>query len=83
MKKIVLFSALVLMLSATSCNYFARKMGGTQNIELNPGEKFVNVTFKDNDIWVLVKDTTKSKTYIFKEYSNLGVLEGQVIITEK
>jgi len=38
MKKIVLFSTLVLMLS--SCNWFTRKMGGTQNIELEKGEKF-------------------------------------------
>lgn len=81
MKKLIL--SVVVLGSLTSCNSITRKWGGTTNIELGPNEKLINVTWKEADLWVLVQDTTKPKTYKFKEYSNFGVLEGEVIINEK
>lgn len=90
MKRILLSTVFILMLPLTliwsSCtsNQNARKFGGTKTITLDPGVRVVNVTWKDNDMWILTKhDTTKPQTYTFKEKSNFGLMEGTVIIEEK
>ena len=68
-------------------NQKARAFGGTETINLEPGARLVNVTWKGkegSDLWILTKqDTTKPSTYSFKEKSNFGVMEGEVIIIEK
>ena len=86
MKKIlfILFSVLCL----TSCDqYITREFGGTTQIELEPGEKLVEVTWKgDGDLWYLVEPMDSNytpKTKVFKESSNLGVVSGKVIFIEK
>lgn len=69
------------MLSMTSCtkNYRVRMLGGTQEIGLKPNEVLVNITWKDNDMWVLTKDTLTNVSY-FRESSSFGVWNGEVII---
>ena len=71
-------------------NSRARVWGGTETIQLDEGVRLVNITWKStgaytsSDLWILTKkDTTKASTYSFSEKSNLGVMEGQVIIIEK
>lgn len=66
-------------------NTRARVWGGTETIELEEGVRLVNVTWKEgSSLWILTKkDTTKASTYSFSEKSNLGVMEGNVIIIEK
>lgn len=77
----------VLMTTLYGCteNTRARVYGGTQTIELEPGKRLVNVTWKEgSDLWILTKvDTTKPTTYQFQEKSNMGVWEGKVIIKEQ
>lgn len=78
--------ALVLTLSLVGCtdNDRARNYGGTSTINLKPGARVVNVTWKDVDLWILTKqDTTKPTSYSFKEKSSLGILEGEIIINEQ
>jgi hypothetical protein len=61
-------------------------MGGTTKIELEPGEKLVEVTWKGDDIWYLVEPMDSNydpKIKTFKESSRIGVLEGKVIFYEK
>lgn len=67
------------------CNYTAKRLGGETTIELSEGERVENVTWKEDSLWVLTKQEpeTKPTTYDFKEYSNIGVLEGAVHIVEK
>lgn len=85
MKKFIF--ALMLCLCLTSCDQsITRTMGGTTKIELEPGEKLVEATWKGDDIWYLVEPmdsdyVPKAKT--FKESSRIGVLEGKVIFYEK
>ena len=71
----------------TGCNdqFMARKFGGTQTIELQPGERLANVTWKHNSLWLLTKNAPEvtPTTYEFKESAILGVLEGTVRIVEK
>jgi len=86
MKKILFILSMFLCL--TSCDqYITRTMGGTTKIELEPGEKLVEVTWKgDGDLWYLVESMDSNyvpKIKTFKESSNIGALEGKVIFYEK
>jgi hypothetical protein len=67
-------------------NQRAKQWGGNAVIKLDSGQKLLNVTWKDAQIWVLTKPMTTndvSETYTFKEFSNFGVIEGTVTIMEK
>lgn len=86
MKKILIILFTVCCLN--SCDqYITREFGGTTKIELEPGEKLVEVTWKsDGDIWYLVEPMDSDytpKEKIFKESSNLGIASGKVIFIEK
>lgn len=85
MKKFIF--ALMLCLCLTSCDQsITRTMGGTTKIELEPGEKLVEATWKGDDIWYLVEPMDSDyvpKTKTFKESSRIGVFEGKVIFYEK
>ena len=85
MKKLIVI--LLMFLCLTSCDQsITRTMGGTTKIELEPGEKLVEVTWKGDDIWYLVEPMDSDyvpKTKTFKESSRIGVLEGKVIFYEK
>lgn len=85
MKKIIVI--LLMFLCLTSCEQsITRTMGGTTKIELEPGEKLVEATWKGDDIWYLVEPMDSDyvpKTKTFKESSRIGVLEGKVIFYEK
>ena len=85
MKKLIVI--LLMFLCLTSCDQsITRTMGGTTKIELETGEKLVEVTWKGDDIWYLVEPMDSDyvpKTKTFKESSRIGVLEGKVIFYEK
>lgn len=85
MKKFIVI--LLMFLCLTSCEQaITRSMGGTTKIELEPGEKLVEATWKGDDIWYLVESMDSDyvpKTKTFKESSRIGVLEGKVIFYEK
>lgn len=81
--KNILFIALIAII-VSSCNMVARNFGGIQTITLDPGVRLINGSFKNNDIWLLTtKDSSVAQTYDYKEYSNLGILQGNVIIKEQ
>lgn len=87
MKRIKL-ALVVIMLTfmLTSCEqYITRKYGGTTTINLEKGQKLIEVTWKEGNLWYLVEPmesdyTPKTKEFI--ESSNYGVLEGKVIFIE-
>ena len=85
MKKVLLGLLGITMLVSCTENTRARVWGGSQTIQLEEGVRLVNVTWKEgSSLWILTKrDTTKASTYSFSEKSNLGVMEGHVIIIEK
>ena len=90
MKKIVLiaFLAATFICSFTSCteNKMARKFGGSTTIELPAGEKLIEATWKDDNLWYLTEPMEpgyKPKTKIFREDSSWGVLKGEVKFVEK
>ena len=85
MKKLIVI--LLMFLCLTSCEQtITRTMGGTTKIELEPGEKLVEATWKGDNIWYLVEPMDSNyipKTKVFKESSMFGTLEGKVIFYEK
>lgn len=86
MKKIILALAILITIGLTSCNYCTRNFGGYTEVRLEPGEKLVEVTWKESSIWYLVEpmeDDYVPKTKVFKENSNTGMLEGTVTFIER
>jgi predicted small secreted protein len=86
-KKFLLIGAVVVGLSGllSGCNPMARKYGGDITIDLPKGEKLVNATWKEDSVWYLtrpMKVGEQEETYIFKEDSTFGLLEGTVYIKE-
>ena len=88
MKKLF-FSFAMLVITAIafiSCDQaLTRSMGGTTKVQLEPGEKLLEVTWKGDNIWYLVEPMDSNyipKTKTFKESSTTGILEGKVIFIE-
>jgi hypothetical protein len=83
MKKIIPISFLFI---ACTQNEKAKKWGGTAEIKLPKGQKLINVTWKDTDLWYLTRPmqaTDSAVTYSFKEKSTYGIAEGTYIIHEE
>jgi hypothetical protein len=86
MKKtlLILFTAVTLV--GCTDNERVRYWGGKATTNLPSGQKLVTVTWKEKDLWILTKTMTTNdvaETYTFKESSNLGLIEGTVVIVEK
>lgn len=87
MKRLILIS-LIALTAAAGCgrNDVTRSFGGEKTIELDPGRKLEEITWKDADIFLLtrpMREDEKPETHIFQEISNWGVWEGTVTIIEK
>lgn len=84
MKKIFILLAALVTLS--SCEqYVARKLGGNVTINLTPGEKLIEATWKEGDIWYLTEPMESNytpKVKKFKESSMYGAFEGEVTFIE-
>ena len=78
MKNFLILSAVaILTLASCTGNQRARNFGGTETIDIPEGRILVNCTWKQDDLWILTKDTTTGKMY-FNEKSSWGVMEGQI-----
>lgn len=93
MKKLFGLTILCIILSGfctsvfTGCtaNQRAKNFGGTVIIELPPGEKFVNCTWKDAELWYVsrpMNDSDVAETFTFSEKSSFGIVEGKTIFKE-
>lgn len=63
-----------------------RNLGGSMTYTLEPQQRLINVTWKDNSLWVLTEarpTEVPPKTYKLQEKSSLGVLQGTVTIKEQ
>lgn len=70
----------ITLLALTSCeNTLTRKFGGSMQHELKPNEKFINVTWKGDNLWVITQDTV-TNFYYAREKSNYGLMEGVITI---
>lgn len=78
-KLIILAGTVLLVLSLFSCtaNERARKFGGTETVKLPENRVLVNCTWKQDDLWLLTKDTITGKMY-FNEKSSWGLIQGEI-----
>lgn len=62
-----------------------KRYGGSMDITLPPGEKLIEVTWKDTNLWYLTRPMRPNEmpeTYTFKEDSTYGILKGTVTVRE-
>ena len=86
MKKIILILAVLFAMTACTEQQRSREFGGDVTIKLKPGEKLVEATWKDDNLWYLTEPmesdyTPKTKT--FTESSSFGIFEGTVTFVER
>lgn len=91
MKNMKVFVALILVAFAfmlCGCQQNARRTGGTTTVDIDPGMRIIPYTVQwdgNANIWYLTEEAPadyQPKTYVFKESSNMGMMEGKVIIVE-
>lgn len=66
-------------------NERARNYGGEQTVKLPKGEKLIEATWKENNLWYLTEPMDSDyipKTRIFQESSDFGVWNGKIIFIE-
>lgn len=83
-KYLFLLFALVAMCSCTQ-NQMARSYGGKMTIELPKGEKLVNATWKEANLFYLTEPMEEGyvpKSKKFRESSNFGVWESEITFVE-
>ena len=84
MKKLFLLFALVALCSCTE-NQMARTYGGKMTIELPKGEKLINVTWKETNLFYLTEPMEEGyipKVKKFRESSDFGIWESEITFVE-
>jgi hypothetical protein len=79
MKKILITTLTLITLASCTDNQRAKHWGGTEEVELKKNEVVLNVTWKQEQMWICTKDTLTNKVY-FREKSNWGMIEGTVVL---
>ena len=85
----ILFAVLVIGFTGsviTGCHATTKSLGGEMTVELNPGQKLEEITWKDDSLWILsrpMRDGETPETHTFYEDAEWGVLEGKVTVIEK
>jgi hypothetical protein len=83
MKKMMAI-VLILFCGCTD-NQRVKNFGGTSMKQLQKNEKLVNVTWKDDNLWILTRPMREGEVpeeYKFKCDSSFGIFEGQIVIEE-
>jgi uncharacterized lipoprotein YehR (DUF1307 family) len=78
---------IVVMLAISGCtdNQSTKFYGGKMTINLPKGQKLINTTWKDTELWYLTRtmtDKEQAENYSFKEKSTFGMMEGEVTFVE-
>lgn len=84
MKKSLLILAL-LSLPACTENERAKNFGSTMKVDLPPGTKFINATWKEDALWYAYRNAHPGESpdvVTLQEQSSYGVWQGKVIFTE-
>jgi hypothetical protein len=84
MKKMI-FLAVSMIVCSCSENARVRNFGGSMDITLPKGQKLVNITWKEDQIWYLTRPMGLEEVPVvstFQEKSTNGLIEGSIIIHE-
>lgn len=74
------------ILRGCSSQSMTKNWGGEMNVPLEPNQKLVEVTWKEDNLWFLTRqmsDDDIAESYQFYEKDTLGILEGCVNIYER
>lgn len=85
MKKLFLAIGVIAMLGSCTENNRVKNWGGDGTLTLPKGQKLINVTWKESQIWYLTRPMTPQDScqiYTFHESSSWGVMEGTYTIIE-
>jgi|VirMetMinimDraft_7_1064189.scaffolds.fasta_scaffold38810_5 hypothetical protein len=88
MRKFLVSIVLVAFISITvGCTEQSRakNWGGSYTVDLPEGRKLVEVTWKNDEMWILTRNRRETETaenYTFQEDSSFGVMEGVVTLKE-
>lgn len=90
MKKRIIILGLILtttlLFSGCTEQTISREYGGEMTIDLKPGQKLEEITWKDeSNLWILtrpMRDDEVAETHTFYEESEWGIWEGTVTIIE-
>lgn len=86
MKKVIFVFTAAITLASCTDNARVKNWGGQAELEISKYQKFVNVTWKDEQLWVITKDRTFAdttyNTYRLQEHSSYGMMEGTYVIKE-
>jgi hypothetical protein len=86
MRTIIILVGLVFLACGCTAQIRAKKFGGNASVAMPAGQKVVNATWKDDDLWILTRQAhpgEQPETLVLRESSSWGVLEGKVTILEK
>lgn len=82
--KYLLLVALISFISCTE-NQRVKQFGGSGTIVLPKGQKLINVTWKDDNLWYITRPMNNKdsvEVYTFKEDSSFGLMNGEFVIKE-
>ena len=82
---ILLIGCASFVFNSCTKNQRARAWGGEMTITVPTGQKLVNVTWKENDVWILTRPMRADEspeTYSFYEKSKWGLMEGEIKLIE-
>lgn len=90
MKKIfsmlIALVALVCVTSSCTENQRARQFGGEMTVKLEPGQRLLMATWKEDNLFYLTEPMDEDyvpKTKTFQENSSYGIMETKVIFIEQ
>lgn len=81
----MIFSSIIFFNGCTP-NGLTKEFGGKMIVELEPGNKLEEITWKDANLWILtrpMKKNEKAETHTFYELSEYHVFEGEITVIEK
>jgi hypothetical protein len=85
MKTLIAMMIGMVLLTGCTANDMAKNWGGKMNFDLPKGNKLVTITWKDADMWYLMRPMRSNEvaeTYEFCEKSSFGMVQGKIIIKE-
>lgn len=85
MKKVLLLATILVALCSCTENQMARRYGGKMTITLPKGEKLVNATWKESNLFYLTEPMEEGyvpKSKKFRESSNFGLWESEITFVE-
>lgn len=86
-KVLVVVGALsMLAVGAVAQNTWARRWGASDTKTLPPGMTVQLASWKGNNLWILMRERTVGeapKNWVYKEFSNWGIVEGTLVLVEQ